>query len=694
MKSPDNSPNTGTYRGESVQIVETDYAIVTTMEEAYLAVLDQLDRYNLTTNQDRVYARGYITAEDNQSRSVTVVRCTAQGDRKRCGVTRDFVQHIKPRFVFTCGIARGRPSTDCFLGDVVLGDSTHDLTALAEQPHGSMQPSTVSESWEQTMANMLSVLPAVQWLRSGVWGSPEALRVPRPAPSQNARLYGSDGLRKRAREAEAAAHERDEPRFMSGPIGFTDSVIPNTEQLSTVMRAPYGLLAVAMKSAGVYHTLMEENVGFISVLGINEVVGVERNDAWTRYACATASSFLVALLRSGVAEKLSSSREIDNNRNSLENEDVISTSGPRAPLTGSPITGRVSNPSERSMSAGPNKVCIDALVMKGGGVKGLALASAVRELEKYYDFATFVGTSAGAIAAVLLASGYSGRDVEEELRRKDFSTFLDSKPFTYLINYFRKNGIHSGFPIQNWLAEMVHDKVPRAKDVTLADLPKRAVVYATSRNDGEVTFDGRGERHSTSASFAVRCSMSIPYFFWPQTVDGRASYDGGMLHNFPLQIFLDQEGNKHQHAPPTFIALYLGSDRPQPFGQHIPLGDLLTILFDRNDRRIIDKFRDRTIVIDPSPIRTIDFSLTEAEKRLLISQGRAAALGFLLNQNDVPATHKKSIKTAHQRALTEASELKQTVTTARRKRSKKRGALIAMIVILFTALVTIWRIMI
>src|SRR5262249_35724809 len=52
-----------------------------------------------------------------------------------------------------------------------------------------------------------------------------------------------------------------------------------------------------------------------------------------------------------------------------------------------------------------------AVVMKGGGVKGLALAGALLELEKHFYFDRHVGTSAGAIAATLLAAGYTPKEL-------------------------------------------------------------------------------------------------------------------------------------------------------------------------------------------------------------------------------------------------------------------------------------------
>jgi predicted acylesterase/phospholipase RssA len=98
--------------------------------------------------------------------------------------------------------------------------------------------------------------------------------------------------------------------------------------------------------------------------------------------------------------------------------------------------------------------------MKGGGVKGLAFAGAIQELEKYYRFDTFVGTSAGAVAAALLAAGASGIALETELREKPFRDFLDASrllrvPFTL----FALGG-HPGDEVVNWTSRQLYKYRP------------------------------------------------------------------------------------------------------------------------------------------------------------------------------------------------------------------------------------------
>jgi predicted acylesterase/phospholipase RssA len=127
--------------------------------------------------------------------------------------------------------------------------------------------------------------------------------------------------------------------------------------------------------------------------------------------------------------------------------------------------------------------------------------------------------------------------------------------------------------------------------------------------------------------------MSIPYFFQPQWMDNRRVYDGGLLANFPVQIFLNQERERTGGAPdPFFVALYLGPEKPPPIKPTSVLADLLAIWIERNDPDLLQKYRDQTVLIDTDPIGTIDFDLDDVEKDFLVLQGRVAALKFLAAQ--------------------------------------------------------------
>ena len=85
-----------------------------------------------------------------------------------------------------------------------------------------------------------------------------------------------------------------------------------------------------------------------------------------------------------------------------------------------------------------------AIIMKGGGVKGLAFAGALLELGKYYWFDRHVGTSAGAIAAALLAAEYTPEELADLLFRKNFQEFMDAPAWKVPLNLLFRQGCYPG----------------------------------------------------------------------------------------------------------------------------------------------------------------------------------------------------------------------------------------------------------
>jgi hypothetical protein len=103
--------------------------------------------------------------------------------------------------------------------------------------------------------------------------------------------------------------------------------------------------------------------------------------------------------------------------------------------------------------------------------------------------------------------------------------------------------------------------------------------------------------------------------------DCRRVFDGVNRNNFPLKQYIDDYPQAH------FIGLYLG--RPDIRGRLWSGAELLDIVIEGDERSVADKYERNIIVIDTSPVGTIDFNLAPIEKEFLINVGRAAALKFL-----------------------------------------------------------------
>jgi NTE family protein len=103
------------------------------------------------------------------------------------------------------------------------------------------------------------------------------------------------------------------------------------------------------------------------------------------------------------------------------------------------------------------------LVFKGGGVKGIAYAGALQQLDEMgylRQIKRVAGTSAGAITASLLALGYTANEIEDiVVNQMDFASFMDKSWLPGNVSRFLKSfGWYKGDAFKNWLGGLVKTK--------------------------------------------------------------------------------------------------------------------------------------------------------------------------------------------------------------------------------------------
>jgi beta-glucosidase-like glycosyl hydrolase/predicted acylesterase/phospholipase RssA len=332
---------------------------------------------------------------------------------------------------------------------------------------------------------------------------------------------------------------------------------------------------------------------------------------------------------------------------------------------------------ESERPAGPR-----ALILKGGGVKGLAFAGALRVLERHFSFDIFVGTSAGAIAAVLLAAGYTGAELADILSNTDFRAFVADPWWRRILGVATRLAPFSGKAIRVWIRELLEARISRQTDILMRDLPKRAVVFASKDPQGVVVFDSTGDHDDTPADLAVRYSMTIPFFFQSLKLDEDRVYDGGLRENFPLDLFLERLPGV------SYVAMYLASGKATDRKWTWMPFEILQILLRGRELMLVDENRADVLIIDPSPIRTTQFALTADEKAFLVAAGEAAALGFLRDRVPSMATAEQA-----EAASRTAHALRERVTASSDSRKRRRRALarVAMVAVLAFAEILLAR---
>ncbi len=321
-------------------------------------------------------------------------------------------------------------------------------------------------------------------------------------------------------------------------------------------------------------------------------------------------------------------------------------------------------------TSGPQDGLQADLVFEGGGVKGIGLAGAFRELDaRGYQPQCVAGTSAGAITAALVAVGYSGAELEEiVLRDMHFKAFADNNGLNHFgvlgeaLRFSRSHGLHSGNYFLGWMTERLAAKGittfgelrdPGSESggqrayklqVIASDLTGRSMLILP-RDAAQLGLDP----DKLEIARAVRMSMSIPVFFEPVLVTPRAGdaehviVDGGLLSNFPVWLFdcpADQPPGFPTFgmllvAPKQDAPLLPDSADPDAGLQGIStdaqyLHALADTMMEAHDRFYVEQANyARTIPIPTLGVKTTEFNIDPARAQALFDSGRGAARRFL-----------------------------------------------------------------
>jgi len=315
------------------------------------------------------------------------------------------------------------------------------------------------------------------------------------------------------------------------------------------------------------------------------------------------------------------------------------------------------------------------LVLEGGGVKGVGLVGAAMRLSEHgYTFPRVAGTSAGAIAAAILAAlqrrGEGFTALAEITRTLDYERFRDRGrvgrllgPLGFLGDGFSlllESGLFEGAYLRDWLGGVLGDLGVRTfGDLRTHDpgddrsLHHRYALVVTASDLSRQRFvrlpwdyaDYGLDPDEQEVADAVRASASIPFFFEPVTLQaeyGEATLvDGGLLSNYPITIF-DRQDDQPPRWPTLGIRLGALADQyppPQRVQGPVALGLALVetaIEGSQAVRALAPCNLARSVFVDTSGVPSTDFGITEDEREHLVRAGAQAVDDFLAEW-DFPA---------------------------------------------------------
>jgi NTE family protein len=382
------------------------------------------------------------------------------------------------------------------------------------------------------------------------------------------------------------------------------------------------------------------------------------------------------------------------------------------------------------------------LVFEGGGAKGIILVGACDEFFKRgHTFDRLLGTSAGAITATLLATGYTPDEMLEALTEKEqgksvfvgflgpplpftheeiesgsFRQFLAAVDFSFIPNLlenrlddmlaqglarnetFRhvlalieRGGWFAADRFLSWLRAKLDSGSWRGAPRRFSGMTLAQLFAATGVEHSVVAADTTDARllvlnHCTAPDcpvvWATRMSMSIP-LVWDEVLwqpgwgkylgrdlAGHAIVDGGLLSNFPIELFISSEPQVVKLMGPKKDSPILGmliDERlpvPAPRSRGVVVsvsikpGDLATVhrlqrLVDTattaHDKMVIDEYASFVVHLPAAGYGTTEFDMSDERREALVDAGRTAMAAYL-DEQVAAAPPSRGVKRAPARA--------------------------------------------
>jgi NTE family protein len=361
------------------------------------------------------------------------------------------------------------------------------------------------------------------------------------------------------------------------------------------------------------------------------------------------------------------------------------------------------------------------LVFEGGGAKGTVFVGA---MEVFYGRGhtdgRLMGTSAGAITAVLVAAGYTVQEMSDSLAEKVdgksvFSDFLaPSPPFPEsliyhgalshflqefnipwlpdfienalkrailkylserlparnLFSFMELGGWYSADNFVKWLSRKMDSGELNGKKRQFSNLSLQQFFEATGKDLTLIAADTTGNmmlalNHSTAPDcpvvWAVRMSMSVP-LLWQEVIwqkewgtyrgmdiSGHSIVDGGLLSNFPIELFIsDLPIMTALMGPKThdnILGLLIDDDVDVPGLQLAPkptsginiaelrtvqrISGLVNTMLGARDKSVIAAFESLVVRLPAKGYGLTEFDMSDERRALLVDAGRQAMKAYL-----------------------------------------------------------------
>lgn len=273
---------------------------------------------------------------------------------------------------------------------------------------------------------------------------------------------------------------------------------------------------------------------------------------------------------------------------------------------------------------------ITNIVFEGGGIRGLGFLGACKYLEQVGvldQLERVGGASIGSIFAFLLATKHGSQEMIDLATTLDYSQFQDDGNIigdAYRV--IRRYGWCEGVKLEEWLQQVLETRGYN-KNITLSELYQDTgillSIIATNVQRGVSEVFDANTYPDVPVVLAIRMSTAIPFFFTPVLHGGYHYIDGGVLNNYPIQIY-DTDGQLNNNTLGIRVdssSEFIGEtyDYDNVYHYILAVGDIIYNTLQQQHLKAGDWAR--TVRIDTGSIGCTEFGISRPKIDWLIQQG-------------------------------------------------------------------------
>lgn len=279
-----------------------DIVVIVIREDEQRAVISKLPNAKPLNCPRGVYMVADVPAANSgEVYRVAVVRSHEQGPGEAQFAAQNAIEDLHPQWLAVVGIAGAIPDYEFTLGDVVVASRVHDfsVSAALDSANGHRHEyANQGGPMMRVISNLISLLPVIL-ASAPEWNAESNISAVRPpVDHSDVNLYGSEEWKKRTLACLSRV-SRSEPRVTSRAVASSGTLVKDTETMQGFMSHSRDVAHVEMEVGGVYRAAntVECVYPILAVRGISDIVGLKRHPDWTEYACNTAATFFITLLR-------------------------------------------------------------------------------------------------------------------------------------------------------------------------------------------------------------------------------------------------------------------------------------------------------------------------------------------------------------------------------------------------------------